>query len=134
MLQHDILFLKALLSGWSVGIQNQSLVDSCPARVWFLHSNYFDLFQNHLETIKWRILILTFLEHGDLIQQELANMTGQKTVPNVFIKSKHLGGADDTFKAHKENTLLQMLRDENYDYDLVVIGGGSGGLACSKVC
>ena len=23
---------------------------------------------------------------------------------------------------------------DSYDYDLIVIGGGSGGLACSKVC
>ena len=23
--------------------------------------------------------------------------------------------------------------DENYEYDLIVIGGGSGGLACAKV-
>lgn len=38
-------------------------------------------------------------------------------------------------QAHRDGLLQQLLGAENesYDYDLIVIGGGSGGLACSKV-
>lgn len=38
-------------------------------------------------------------------------------------------------QAHKDGVLQQLLSGDNevYDYDLIVIGGGSGGLACSKV-
>ena len=44
------------------------------------------------------------------------------------------GGCDDTLKAHKEGRIQQMLNmGTSYDYDLIVIGGGSGGLAASKV-
>lgn len=62
-------------------------------------------------------------------------MTGQKTVPNVFIHGKRIGGHDDTLKLHQEGKLVALINPsaEKYDYDLVVIGGGSGGLACSKV-
>ena len=62
-------------------------------------------------------------------------MTGQKTVPNVFIRGKHVGGADTVIKLHQEGELMSKIipPSENYEYDLVVIGGGSGGLACSKV-
>uniref|UniRef100_A0A8C4F634 Thioredoxin-disulfide reductase n=1 Tax=Dicentrarchus labrax TaxID=13489 RepID=A0A8C4F634_DICLA len=37
-------------------------------------------------------------------------------------------------QAHKDGSLQQLLTGDNeaYDYDLIVIGGGSGGLACSK--
>lgn len=70
--------------------------------------------------------------NGAEIQSTLFEMSGQRTVPNTYIKGKHLGGADDTLKAHSDGKLMQMIRDETYDYDLLVIGGGSGGLACSK--
>ena len=74
-----------------------------------------------------------FVENGTAIQNALENQTGQKTVPNVFAKGKHIGGADDVAALLKEGKLWPLIRDDRYDYDLVVIGGGSGGLACSKV-
>uniref|UniRef100_A0A667WJR9 thioredoxin-disulfide reductase (NADPH) n=1 Tax=Myripristis murdjan TaxID=586833 RepID=A0A667WJR9_9TELE len=62
-------------------------------------------------------------------------MTGQKTVPNVFINKTHIGGCDKTMQVGKNGVLQQLLEsgdNEAYEYDLIVIGGGSGGLACSK--
>ncbi|XP_066925765.1 thioredoxin reductase 1, cytoplasmic-like [Clytia hemisphaerica] len=72
--------------------------------------------------------------NGAEIQEALLAKTGQKTVPNVFVANKHLGGASDTEAAFKEGRLTQLLSgdDKEYDYDLFVVGGGSGGLACSK--
>ncbi|KAL4225826.1 thioredoxin reductase [Mactra antiquata] len=72
--------------------------------------------------------------NGSAIQAALKEVTGQNTVPNVFINGKHLGGCSDTLKAHSENKLLSMINPptDKYDYDLIVIGGGSGGLAASK--
>ena len=65
-------------------------------------------------------------------------------MPNVFINGKHIGGCDETISLHSNGTLAKLIvegqlqRDQvdpahTYNYDLIVIGGGSGGLSCSKV-
>lgn len=46
---------------------------------------------------------------GAAIQNALQAKTGQRTVPNVFIKGNHLGGNDDTQQAHRDGRLAQML-------------------------
>uniref|UniRef100_A0A4W5NV40 Thioredoxin reductase 3 n=1 Tax=Hucho hucho TaxID=62062 RepID=A0A4W5NV40_9TELE len=84
--------------------------------------------------VNCNVVELDLIEDGSNYQELLLEMTGQKTVPNVFINKTHVGGCDKTMKAHKDGVLQQLLCGENevYDYDLIVIGGGSGGLACSK--
>lgn len=70
------------------------------------------------------------------MQQAMAAKVGRSTVPQVFIEGQHIGGCDDTMAAYSNGSLEEMLNSngEKYDYDLIVIGGGSGGLAASKVC
>jgi glutaredoxin 3 len=48
-------------------------------------------------------------DDGADIQDALKELTGQRSVPNVFIKGKHLGGNDDTQKANKDGSLLKLL-------------------------
>uniref|UniRef100_A0A8V5HGF4 thioredoxin-disulfide reductase (NADPH) n=1 Tax=Melopsittacus undulatus TaxID=13146 RepID=A0A8V5HGF4_MELUD len=81
-------------------------------------------------------LFLLFLADGPSIQQVLVELTNQRTVPNVFVNGTHIGGCDATYQAYHDGSLQKLLGDskdaETYDYDLIIIGGGSGGLACSK--
>lgn len=89
------------------------------------------------QSIPFKSLELDRIGNGQEIQKALADITGQNTVPNVFVSGQHLGGCDTTFEAHTSGRLRTMMTqgagdDAQYDYDLLVIGGGSGGLSCSK--
>ena len=57
---------------------------------------------------------VTYIELDELadgadMQMELAQMSGQRTVPNVFIKGQHLGGNDDTQRAARSGKLQELL-------------------------
>ncbi|CAA7055264.1 unnamed protein product [Microthlaspi erraticum] len=48
---------------------------------------------------------------GSKIQSALAEWTGQRTVPNVFIGGKHIGGCDSTTNLHKNGKLVTLLTE-----------------------
>ncbi|XP_037486314.1 glutaredoxin-C6-like [Triticum dicoccoides] len=48
---------------------------------------------------------------GTEIQSALAEWTGQRTVPNVFINGKHVGGCDDTIALNKGGKLVALLTE-----------------------
>ncbi|KAK9669460.1 hypothetical protein RND81_13G131800 [Saponaria officinalis] len=48
---------------------------------------------------------------GDAIQAALLEWTGQRTVPNVFIGGKHIGGCDAVMAKHRQGQLVPMLVD-----------------------
>lgn len=43
------------------------------------------------------------------IQQTLADMTGRRTVPNVFIHGKSIGGGDETVALYREGKLSTLV-------------------------
>ena len=55
------------------------------------------------------IIELDLVDGGDEMQDALLSMTGQRTVPNVFIGGVHVGGNDDTQKAAKSGKLDELL-------------------------
>jgi glutaredoxin 3 len=48
---------------------------------------------------------------GAAMQNYLAQKTGQRTVPNVFIGGKHLGGFDNVQAANADGSLKKRLND-----------------------
>jgi glutaredoxin 3 len=59
--------------------------------------------------INAKVIELDVVSDGDRIQSALLDLTGQRTVPNVFIKGKHLGGNDKTQEAARTGKLQQLL-------------------------
>jgi glutaredoxin 3 len=49
------------------------------------------------------------MDEGPQIQNELQLMTGQVTVPSVFVNGRHLGGNDDTQRALRTGRLASEL-------------------------
>jgi glutaredoxin 3 len=47
---------------------------------------------------KYKAIELNQESDGDAIQSALAELTGQRTVPNIFINKKHIGGNSDLEK------------------------------------
>ena len=50
-----------------------------------------------------------YVEDGSAIQSVLADLTGQTTVPNIFIAKKHIGGNSDL--QAKKSGLANLLKE-----------------------
>jgi glutaredoxin 3 len=48
---------------------------------------------------------------GGELQAALGEISGQQTVPNVFIGGQHVGGCDATVAANNKGTLVPLLKD-----------------------
>ncbi|MCO5556559.1 hypothetical protein L7F22_010109 [Adiantum nelumboides] len=50
------------------------------------------------------------------VQAALQRLTGQSTVPNVFIGGKHVGGCEDTLNLHHYKKLIPLLEEANAEF------------------
>ncbi|KAI0323034.1 thioredoxin-like protein [Amylostereum chailletii] len=67
------------------------------------------LFSSEFPSVPLKVFELDEVEGGDQIQAYLAELTGQRTVPNVFINQKHIGGSDDLAGLHRVGGVRKML-------------------------
>lgn len=54
---------------------------------------------------------------GGDIRIVLRNMTGEPTIPQIFVGGQHMGGATETFDAFNDGTLKKMLAEKGIDFD-----------------
>lgn len=93
-------FIKAEVSSSDVVVFSKS---TCP----FCRKTK-KLFEG-MDGVDAKVFELNQMDNGGEIQDELLNLTGQRTVPNVFVKGEHLGGNDDTQSAARSGKLAEML-------------------------
>ena len=65
-----------------------------------------------LEEIPFTAVELDERDDGQDIQDALAEMTGQRTVPSVFVKGTHVGGNDDTQRGLRDGSVQRMLAEK----------------------
>lgn len=59
--------------------------------------------------VKFTLMELDVVKDGAAVQSALEAMTGQRTVPNIFIKGQHVGGCDVTLAKIADGSLQKML-------------------------
>ncbi|KAJ3085332.1 hypothetical protein HK102_000107 [Quaeritorhiza haematococci] len=59
--------------------------------------------------VKYVAVELDTRNDGSQIQGYLAQKTGQRTVPNIFIKKQHIGGCDDLHSLHANGQLQKLI-------------------------
>ncbi|KAI9138007.1 thioredoxin-like protein [Paraphysoderma sedebokerense] len=60
---------------------------------------------------QFKVIELDNEGNGAAIQSYLAQLTGQRTVPNIFIKGEHIGGCDDLQSLQRQGKLAGLLKD-----------------------
>ncbi|CAI2383514.1 unnamed protein product [Moneuplotes crassus] len=63
--------------------------------------------------VDYKKFVLDQLEEGRFIKEALVEITGQRTVPNIFIAGKHIGGFSDINELHEKNELKPKLDAAN---------------------
>lgn len=54
---------------------------------------------------------------GGKIRAVLETRTGQRTIPQIFVAGKHIGGCTETFDAVNDSSLAELLKANNIAYD-----------------
>ncbi|XP_057516284.1 glutaredoxin-like [Amaranthus tricolor] len=90
----------------------QNLVSSNPVMVFSkTYCGFCDRVKKLLKQLdaNFQVMELDKEADGDAIQAALLEWTGQRTVPNVFIGGKHIGGCDAVMEKHNQGQLVPML-------------------------
>ncbi|KAI3806114.1 hypothetical protein L1987_22006 [Smallanthus sonchifolius] len=81
------------------------------SKTWCLYSSEVKSLFNRLGVQPLVVELDQMGAQGPQLQKVLERLTGQHTVPNVFIGGKHIGGCTDTVKLHRKGELEALLAE-----------------------
>jgi glutaredoxin len=61
--------------------------------------------------VDFQAVDLDEIHEGQEVQDNLMQITGSRTVPQVFISGQYIGGCDETLKLNSSGKLKQMLNE-----------------------
>ncbi|TYZ59305.1 hypothetical protein PybrP1_001184 [[Pythium] brassicae (nom. inval.)] len=61
--------------------------------------------------VHFELVDLDKIPEGEALESALHELTGQRTVPNIFIGAKSRGGNSDLQELHKNGQLVPLLRE-----------------------
>ncbi|KAG5578185.1 hypothetical protein H5410_058319 [Solanum commersonii] len=101
-------FVKKTISSHSIVIFSKSYCPYCrKAKAVFKELNQ-----------KPHVVELDERDDGWSIQDAISEIVGRRTVPQVFINGKHIGGSDDTIEAYENGDLAKFLGVNSKNDDL----------------
>lgn len=103
--QQSINRVKELIGKNQVFVASKTYCPYCQAA---LKTLFDDL---HVSKSKSLVLQLNTIDDGAEIQEALAEINGQKTVPNIYIDGKHIGGNSDLQELKNSGKLEELLKD-----------------------
>ncbi|RDB16507.1 Glutaredoxin-C4 [Hypsizygus marmoreus] len=67
------------------------------------------LFAEEFPQVQTTIFELDERDDGSAIQEYLLKVSGQRTVPNIFVNGQHVGGSDDVRASFNQGKLAQLV-------------------------
>nr|AAM64584.1 putative glutaredoxin [Arabidopsis thaliana] len=83
------------------------------SKTWCSYSSQVKSFFKSLQVEPLVVELDQLGSEGSQLQNVLEKITGQYTVPNVFIGGKHIGGCSDTLQLHNKGELEAILAEAN---------------------
>ena len=71
-----------------------------------------DLLLDEIKVEGAQVYELDQMDNGADIQAVLLEMTGQRTVPNIFVNQQHVGGNDNVQAAYRSGKLQELLNSK----------------------
>ncbi|XP_073001404.1 glutaredoxin-C8 isoform X1 [Typha latifolia] len=112
---NKVSFVKKTVSSHDIVIFSKSYCPYCKrAKAVFKELNK-EPYVVELDKRDLMLLSICTAEDGWDIQDALSEVVGRRTVPQVFIHGKHLGGSDDTVEAYTNGKLSKLLNIDPKD-------------------